>query len=125
MKLRVLRLVVGLSHLTGGLGYEDFRWMNLVENHSATEFHSRHYQYGQCDQGGNRPADDAPCANVFCLALRRYLPARILTGEEFLHMVYHAIAIFAVDGTKWQGECMRAIADYLRKHLPENSVILA
>jgi hypothetical protein len=36
-----------------------------------------------------------------------------------------AIAIFAVDGTKWQGECMRAIADYLRKHLPENSVILA
>jgi hypothetical protein len=36
-----------------------------------------------------------------------------------------AIAIFAVDGTKWQGESMRAIATYLKHHLPEGAVILA
>jgi hypothetical protein len=35
------------------------------------------------------------------------------------------IALFAVDGNKWQGESMLAIASYLKKELPEGAVILA
>jgi hypothetical protein len=36
-----------------------------------------------------------------------------------------SVALFAVDGTKWQGECMRSIAHYLKGHLPTDAVILA
>ena len=36
-----------------------------------------------------------------------------------------AIALFNVDGTKWQGETMRAIKNYLAKNLPGGTAILA
>ena len=36
-----------------------------------------------------------------------------------------SIALFNVDGTRWQGEIMRSIKDYLAKNLPEGLPILA
>jgi hypothetical protein len=35
------------------------------------------------------------------------------------------IALFNVDGTKWQGDTMRAIKIYLEKNLPKGTPILA
>lgn len=36
-----------------------------------------------------------------------------------------SIAIFSVDGTKWQGECMQSIKDWLGKNLPAGVSIIA
>ncbi len=36
-----------------------------------------------------------------------------------------SIAIFSVDGTKWQGECMRSIAKWLKENLPAETPIVA
>ena len=36
-----------------------------------------------------------------------------------------SIALFNVDGTKWQGETMQSIKNYLAKNLPEGTPILA
>jgi hypothetical protein len=64
------------------------------------------------------------------IPIRTFSEAAPVTGEFLVRFQQSreetpSIALFNVDGSKWQGETMRSIKTYLAKHLPEGTPILA